>query len=72
VKLDTFYIAVFLILSSLSLSVASVQAGTTGGEVRKFIEPTGKITLSDAIKAVLANNPDIAAASHEINARESA
>ena len=71
-KLYTLYIAVFLILSSLSLSVAFVLADTTGGEARKFITPTGKITLSNAIKASLANNPDIAAAAHEIHARENA
>lgn len=71
-KLDTFYIAVFLILSSLFVSVASALADTAGGDAGMFIEPTGKITLSDVIKAALANNPDIGAATHEINAREGA
>lgn len=70
-KLNTFYKTVFLIFYSLSLSVAVALADTAGEESPQFIEPTGKITLQDAIKAALANNPDIAAAFHEINASES-
>ena len=69
-KTDAFVIAIFLIVSSLSVS--SALADTAGGEMPQFIVPTGKITLQDAIKAALANNPDIAAASHEIYAPESA
>lgn len=70
-KTDTFFIAVFIILSAFLLRLETASADSQAVPV-KFIEPTGKITLSDAIKAALVNNPDIAAASHEINASESA
>ncbi|OKY76500.1 MAG: hypothetical protein BM485_04525 [Desulfobulbaceae bacterium DB1] len=70
-KPDTIHIVFILILSCLSPFTAAM-ADTAAKEQRKFIEPTGKITLADAIAAALANNPDIAAASHEISARHNA
>jgi outer membrane protein, heavy metal efflux system len=71
VKWDTFYIAIFLIVTIFLLRPEPTRADSVIAPVR-FVEPAGKITLADAIKAALENNPDISAATHEINARESA
>ena len=73
-KLTTFTRNIFLILSLFCLSALPVKAdmAAISGDVQKFIEPTGQITFADAVEAALANNPDIAAASHEVNARDSA
>jgi len=71
VKWNTFYIAIVLLLSIFLLRLEMARAESDSTQA-KYVEPAGKITLADAIQAALANNPDIAAASHEINARESA
>ncbi|MFH1217284.1 MAG: TolC family protein [Pseudomonadota bacterium] len=71
-KLSRVHIAFILVLSCLYLPFTLALADAAGREEEKFIVPTGRITLADAITAALANNPDIAAASHEIWAREGA
>lgn len=72
VKFNTFYIFVFFIFFPFFLPVTYSMADTTREDEIKLIEPTGTITLPDAIKAALTNNPEIAAAIHKINALESA
>jgi cobalt-zinc-cadmium efflux system outer membrane protein len=71
VKTGTFFIIVFMFLSVFPVGLRMANADNLAVP-EEFVEPTGKITLQDAIKAALANNPEIAAASHEVNARESA
>lgn len=70
-KTDAFFIAVFIFLSVFFVRLETASADNQAAPV-KFVEPFGKITLSDAINAALANNPEIAAAFHVVNARESA
>ncbi|MCB2181053.1 MAG: TolC family protein [Desulfobulbaceae bacterium] len=71
-KLAGFYLVLLLLLFSLSMSSASAEEGASRATSKVFIEPAAKLTLQDAIQAALANNHDVSAALHEINARESA
>lgn len=59
------------VLSLLALAIASTDAGAApGDEAIRLDEPTGPLTLDDALRLALARSPALAAASWSVRASE--